>query len=79
MLNYVDLLDLERKLGVGFEDKLVTNPDAVNERVYFSAEAVDRYIRSVDSEVAALEERVGELEDQVEEMESKLAARGSDD
>lgn len=79
MLNYVDLLDLERKLGVGFEDKLVTNPDAVNERVYFSAEAVDRYIRSVDNVVAKLGERVGELEDQVEEMESKQAARGLDD
>lgn len=79
MLNYVDLLDLERKLGVGFEDKLVTNPDAVNERVYFSAEAVDRYIRFVDNVVAKLGERVGELEDQVEEMESKQAARGLDD
>lgn len=79
MLNYVDLLDLERKLGVGFEDKLVTNPDAINERVYFSAEAVDRYIRFVDKVAAALKERVDELEDQVEEMESKQAARGLDD
>ncbi|WP_321823112.1 hypothetical protein [Pyramidobacter piscolens] len=79
MLNYVDLLDLERKLGVGFEDKLVANPDAINERVYFSAEAVDRYIRFVDKVAAALKERVDELEDQVEEMESKQAARGLDD
>lgn len=79
MLNYVDLLDLERKLGAGSEDKLVTNPDTINERVYFSAEAVDRYIRSVDKVVAELEGRVEELEDQVEEMESKQAARGLDD
>lgn len=79
MLNYVDLLDLERKLGVGSEDTLVANPDTINERVYFSAEAVGRYIRFADKVVAVLKERVGELEDQTEEMESKQAARGLDD